>query len=621
MKIINKRKYKIYPKLENIINELDEEKKDIITRRLNGETLKSIGDSIGKTRERIRQIEKKFFDSLEKIQIQENMYKNIFFEYDWTEEIFLKIFKEKKTTFSYLQILEKKENSSLYEKKSLKEILNEKEINLKTKKIIEEKIYLDYVILKNGDKIKVAKNELLDYILEHYVEEGLRYEEVFVIYKNFLKEYSLEKNLKLLFTEKYFESKIETHPKILLQNGRKIRYYGDILITEDELIKALDLKKYRDIELSTKKIFDENLYQMEEWDIQDEYELHNLIKKVIKDKDKLKLEVSKMPTLKFGKSDREMQILNLLITLSPVSAKDFSVEYEKIYGVKNEVVIANYLLNFSKYYQEGLYIINQKKMNSDEYKKMKAFMTEKIYEINSLKKLYKDLLRKDDDGLINSYNLNKLGYRITYGFVLSKEYFSLEYYFKKEILKNRVIDIKEMNIIGRRTSSYYSAIASLKKEFKIIAVEAYKYVLFEEIEKKGITLQMINDYIDSVAKFKEDNSIFTVYSLNKEGFLHKLNEYNFDEWFYGSLLSTDPRFKTQKTKNNFIIEKKDKGNITLLKFIKAVMYKHFVADLEDIKKYLKAEYNIELEKHKILEKIKEDYQFYNNIKIIINIEQ
>lgn len=621
MKIINKRKYKIYPKLENIINELDEEKKDIITRRLNGETLKSIGDSIGKTRERIRQIEKKFFDSLEKIQIQENMYKNIFFEYDWTEEIFLKIFKEKKTTFFYLQILEKKENSSLYEKKSLKEILNEKEINLKTKKIIEEKIYLDYVILKNGNKIKVAKNELLDYILEHYVEEGLRYEEVFVIYKNFLKEYSLEKNLKLLFTEKYFESKIETHPKILLQNGRKIRYYGDILITEDELIKALDLKKYRDIELSTKKIFDENLYQMEEWDIQDEYELHNLIKKVIKDKDKLKLEVSKMPTLKFGKSDREMQILNLLVTLSPVSAKDFSVEYEKIYGVKNEVVIANYLLNFSKYYQEGLYIINQKKMNNDEYKKMKAFMTEKIYEINSLKKLYKDLMGKNDDGLINSYNLNKLGYRITYGFVLSKEYFSLEYYFKKEILKNRVIDIKEMNIIGRRTSSYYSAIASLKKEFKIIAVEAYKYVLFEEIEKKGITLQMINDYIDSVAKFKEDNSIFTVYSLNMEGFSHKLNEYNFDEWFYGSLLSTDPRFKTQKTKNNFIIEKKDKGNITLLKFIKAVMYKHFVADLEDIKRYLKLEYNIELEKHKILEKIKEDYQFYNNIKILINIEK
>ena len=162
MKIINKRKYKIYPKLENIINELDEEKKDIIIRRLNGETLKSIGDSIGKTRERIRQIEKKFFDSLEKIQIQENMYKSIFFEYDWTEETFLKIFKEKKTTFSYLQILEKKENRSLDEKKSLKEILNEKEINLKTKKIIEENIYLDYVILKSGDKIKIEKNDILD---------------------------------------------------------------------------------------------------------------------------------------------------------------------------------------------------------------------------------------------------------------------------------------------------------------------------------------------------------------------------------------------------------------------------------------------------------------------------
>ena len=424
-----------------------------------------------------------------------------------------------------------------------------------------------------------------------------------------------------MFTEKYFESKLETHPKILLQHGRKIRYYGDILVTENELIKVLDLKKYRDIEISTKKIFDENIYQMEKWDIQDEYELHNLIKKIIKDKNKLKLEISKMPTLKFGKSDREMQILNLLIALSPVSARDFSIEYEKIYGVRNEVVIANYLLNFSKYYQDGLYIINQQSMDDSEYKIMKKNMTEKIYEINSIKKLYKNLFGKDDKGLINSYNLNKLGYRITYGYVLNKKYLSLENYFKKEILKKKIIDIKSMDVLGRKTSSYYSAIASLKRDFKIIAIEAYKYVLLEEIEKKGISIEMIKDYIDSVAKFKEDNSIFTVYSLNKEGFSHKLNEYNFDEWFYGSLLSTDSRFKTQKTKNNFIIEKKDKCNITLLKFIKAVMYKHFVADLEDIKKYLKAEYNIELEKHKILEKIKEDYQFYNNIKIIINIEQ
>lgn len=621
MKIINKRKYKIYPKLENIVNELDSEKRDIIIRRLNGETLKSIGDSISKTRERIRQIEKNFFDSIEKIQIQENMYKEIFFEYEWTEEIFLKVFKEKRMVFSYLQMLEKRKNIQIYEKKLLKEILNEKEINLKTKKIIEENIYLDYIILKNGDKIKIEKNDILDYILKNYVKEGLRYEEVFVIYKNFLKEYSLEKNSKLLFTEKYFESKLETYPKILLQHGRKIRYYGDILVTENELIKVLDLKKYRDIEISTKKIFDENIYQMEKWDIQDEYELHNLIKKIIKDKNKLKLEISKMPTLKFGKSDREMQILNLLIALSPVSARDFSIEYEKIYGVRNEVVIANYLLNFSKYYQDGLYIINQQSMDDSEYKIMKKNMTEKIYEINSIKKLYKNLFGKDDKGLINSYNLNKLGYRITYGYVLNKKYLSLENYFKKEILKKKIIDIKSMDVLGRKTSSYYSAIASLKRDFKIIAIEAYKYVLLEEIEKKGISIEMIKDYIDSVAQYKEDNSIFTVYSLNKEGFSHKLNEYNFDEWFYGSLLSTDSRFKTQKTKNNFIIEKKDKGNITLLKFIKAVMYKHFVADLEDIKKYLKVEYNIELEKHKILEKIKEDYQFYNNIKIIINIEQ
>ena len=46
-----------------------------------------------------------------------------------------------------------------------------------------------------------------------------------------------------------------------------------------KFLTALELTKYKNIEYSSLKIFRDNLDLMKEYDVQDEYELHNLLKK------------------------------------------------------------------------------------------------------------------------------------------------------------------------------------------------------------------------------------------------------------------------------------------------------------------------------------------------------
>ena len=64
------------------------------------------------------------------------------------------------------------------------------------------------------------------------------------------------------------------------QQWHRFRYYA---IQEREyapLLDALGLQYYEDMELSSLKLLRDNPELMAEYDIRDEYELHNLLKKI-----------------------------------------------------------------------------------------------------------------------------------------------------------------------------------------------------------------------------------------------------------------------------------------------------------------------------------------------------
>ena len=86
------------------------------------------------------------------------------------------------------------------------------------------------------------------------------------------------------------------------------------------------------MEFSSLKLFRDNPDLMEEYDIRDEYELHNLLKKIWPETSELKIQFKKMPTIVIGEPDRDQQVLGLLMQYAPISNVELAKKYEEQYG-------------------------------------------------------------------------------------------------------------------------------------------------------------------------------------------------------------------------------------------------------------------------------------------------
>ena len=139
-----------------------------------------------------------------------------------------------------------------------------------------------------------------------------------------------------------YENKIASSNLTLWKQGKKFRYYNIYFYDYTELLETLNLKQYMDIELSTLKFI--KLYPdlMKNYDIRDEYELHNLLKKIFSDDIHSSLEFGRMPNLQFGNVNRDNQVLSLLRVLAPISKMDFAKEYQEEYGSNVNTVLANF---------------------------------------------------------------------------------------------------------------------------------------------------------------------------------------------------------------------------------------------------------------------------------------
>ena len=154
-----------------------------------------------------------------------------------------------------------------------------------------------------------------------------------------------------------------------LSSALKFRYYNIQSRNYDNLLEKINLLQYDGLEISTLKIFRENPELMEQYDIHDEYELHNLLRK-ISDKLDNKIKFTRMPTIEVGDVNRDAQVWSLLVQYVPISIKDFSMLYEKKYGVKAQTVSANYLTKFLEYCKNKVFYIdaNEIQMKLQRYK-------------------------------------------------------------------------------------------------------------------------------------------------------------------------------------------------------------------------------------------------------------
>ena len=315
--------------LEDYLSSNDGRDYKILYNRFSGKTLEAVGAEFGISRERARQIEKNFIKN--NPIFKDDAYSEIFKEYNWTLDVWIDVFKTPPLTYHYLNSKYK------HGHKNQNESLNDERLNEKQKHYMYDLYFCDVLII---DDIYIPKNrkDILAHLVENYCKEGISVDELEIIYRAFIKKHKLDKTL--LFDANYFRTALADGPTVLRKRNNRIRVYDFSKIDPDEIVQALKLDTITNARYSSLKFFREYPEMMQKWDIRDEYELHNLIKKVV-DLKKYGICAGRMPTLKFGNATQEEQLKQLINEYTPAKRADLARLYEERYGVRAETILSH----------------------------------------------------------------------------------------------------------------------------------------------------------------------------------------------------------------------------------------------------------------------------------------
>lgn len=589
---------------------------DVIIERTQGKTLEEVGEIKEVTRERIRQIEAKAIRKLnnQSVKFEEDMYSDVLNRYVISREDFKIAFNDV-VAYQYLALrygnVSEKENLL---KKPLEDILYDESIPMFFKRACEKAIYKNYVKIGN-EYIKCTRSSISNYVLKSFAFNDLSFDEYCSIYFSILKDIDKLDDPKLSIMERGYEHRLANSYTVLWKYGKKLRYYNIESYDFTELLSTLNLNKYENIEYSTLKFI--NLYPelMKAYDIRDEYELHNLLKKICKSNEYPIINFKRMPNIEFGNANRDNQVLQLLTTLAPISNNEFAQEYEDEYGVAANTVLANYMESFDQYFYNGFYKIDFLELPEIVGQELKEILTEDFYMLSTIRDIYQEKFPEEDKKLLNPLSLKSIGFKVYSNYAITDIYNSATEYFNIMLTKGDTIDLEKIPSSVKETISYTVQFYKLKSDYEIIEFIPNKIINFRRLDKVGITKEMLNKYCEDVLKFVGYGKYFTLFSIKEEGFTHELDDLGFDDWFYTSILIEDKaNISYQKIGGNKVMLTGN-FNIRFEEFLEYIVFNEEVLfiDLYDLTDKLQNKYNVNMNRNRLIDTVKNSSMYYDPI--------
>lgn len=607
-----------YPSIVDYLNTLeDKTKRQIVLEKLNGKTLQEVGDQYKITRERVRQIYNTVLRKASKCgqRLQEDKYKLLFSRYSMTREDFFLAFDEPISTYEYLSAISENSSKIL---KPLEAILEDEEIPAQMRKQAERAIYKDHITI-NGQHIHKDRLSLVDYYVKTYCRELTKYDDFEQGYQGFLDELGLPEAKTLQINGRTYENRLSGHMCVLWNQWRRFRYYDIHSREYSDFLETIDLMQYDGMEISTLKVFKDNPALMEEFDIHDEYELHNLLKKIWEKSDEQVL-FKKMPTIEVGQVDRDAQIRSLLLQYAPISAERLGALYEETYGVKASTVLGSYMKSFDKFFFDGVYSIDGQNLPENEFQQLKDVLTDEYYTIQDIQRIYLREFPGADTSQINPYTLKALGFRVYSGYVVRNTYASAIDYFSRLLTGRDVVDMREYPRSIQSIGAYLSEMYRLRQEREIVEFGPGQYIHIRKLNQFGVTREMMEDYCRAVDRFVEHDAFFTVHSLISEGFSHPLDDLGFDECFYAAVLAEDrKRFSYQRMGGVRVFINGSSKDIfaDMLTWLVSTAGK---MDIYDLRGLLEDQYGISLDKDRLVSIVRGTEMYYDAIMEAVYID-
>ena len=589
LEYVDFRCYRVYKKFIDYLNEndsLSDRDKDIIKKRLEGMTLESIADGYDMTRERVRQIIVKRIDSLCNEYCSKTS--ELYFDEDYYRYFYENYMFEKNDAPKWLGLPEYVCN--YMEMKGIKQGNKELIDALEDVKGIDAGLRLKIKNYLNRDKIlidgiwiKKNRSDIEEAIIRKFCKDDVSFETFTHIYNDYLKQEEIEYDDSIYYTEalsKTRKNRLTNARFVLWKQNEYLRYYDIDGQDYSELLDALNLDAYENTEVSTLRFIEDYPDLMKRYDIRDQYELHNLLRKILPDGSYHDFHCSRMPIIVFGSFNRDAAMVEMLLENAPITQAELVEIIHKKYGYDHGTILGSILKCVNDYYFHGEYRIDQAIMKQEDMDTLKTSLTEEFYYISEIKKKYNQLFPKGDLNEVNPYNLKLMGFIVMSGYAI-KNYPSADAYFEDLLTQDDIVDIgpyrKRFNSIVMFTSKYYE----LKRDLRIVEFEPNKIISFRKLEQAGITREMISDYCDSVYRFVETGEYFSLSSIRANGFESELFELGFSEWFYTNLLTTDSRFSWNRIFGNIVFYK---GNqlVSTKSFLVWLIKKHISIDVYDL---------------------------------------
>ena len=609
--------YKNYPSFyeyfESFLEGLNDRDKEVMRRRYAGETLEAIGKDIGVTRERIRQIQGKFERKLRNRAshrvFDEDFYKAIYTKCDlpqtfWSEDLGLS-----KDSINYL--------TSTFKKGTAKpeDILRDEEIPVSLRYRVRDFLNRDKIRI-DGVLLPKKRSDLEEYALRKYAQEEITFDRFIELYNGMLEANGIPFDEKLYYTDGVIRTRTNRLGDSMLclwKQGERFRYYDVDSGDYTELLEALHLDSYQNTEASTLKYMELYPELMMKYDIRDQYELHNLLKKIAKNYGLGFITFSRQPILQFGAFDRQNAIKEALLSLSPITQTDLIDYLHQEYGYDKATAVG-YLTPLGAYYHNGVYSVDYKRIPDWRMGPLMGKLTEEFYFIDEIKRIYTALFRDADPDEINPYTLKAMGFNVNSNYALQNQ-LSARSYFRQLLTKKEVYDLQSYLRRFGSIQMFNQTYSELKAEHRIFTFDKDQIITFSRLQRLGVTEEDIAAYCEAVRDFVEDGAYFTVFSLRQDGFSHPLENLGFGDYFYSSLIGSAEGFASQRVFGQAVLYKgKNTSMFSTADFLAAQLREYESTDLDEFIQDIEDRFGVRIPaRHEVTGAIRGTELYYDSI--------
>lgn len=280
----------------------------------------------------------------------------------------------------------------------------------------------------------------------------------------------------------------------------------------------------------------------------------------------------------------------------------FNVKENVLLNVLSDMFVEGLIVSDGEKYQlppilyaENVEKANKKKQSIIEankrLSKIRDSFSEAYYKLDDARKIYLTALGSGDISKFE-FDVKALGYTIANNCLIF-QFASAGDFLSNELLKMDIIDINQFSqkyepLVENMDFNYM--LEKLKKDYKIIEFEKGAYINIKRFNQMGIFIVDIKTYCDKVYRFYIEGECFSIKSLRKDGFEHKLDDLGMEDIFYENLLRYDGRFLLYKMTNCYVFSTEKKPSVSNIVF--DILKKKRMIDIYDLQNILKKEYGV-----------------------------